>query len=217
MGFLEGLQSIGENLNSKSNTEDRVKAKWLSLKGGESVRIVFLQELDKEADGYSEKNGLGRVYLEHSNPDNWRKSAECTIDEGDCYGCARGWRQKGQMYINVLVDDGKNEPYVAVLSRGTGKGSVTKLLFEYAADDGTITDKWFKFKREGSTKDDTTYILMPSKKHEVNVEDYEVFDLSKVVFHVSPERQEAYYLDGVDGPTESKAPAMAGAKDNTVW
>jgi hypothetical protein len=216
MGFLEGLDSIKENLNSKGS-EDRVKAKWLSLKGGETVKLVFLQELDKTADNYSEKNGLGRVYLEHSNPDNWRKSAECTVDEGFCYGCKNGWRQKGQLYINVLVDDGKNEPYVAVLSRGTGKGSVTKLLYEYAADDGTITDKWFKFKREGTTKDNTTYILMPSKAHEINVEDHEVYDLGKVVFHVDPERQEAYYNDGQDAGPSDKPLVSAGATDNTVW
>lgn len=216
MGFVEGLQGITETLKkSERGTQDRVKATWLSLKDGDQVKVAFLQELDKDAENYSEKNGLGRVILEHSNPANWRKKAECTADEGDCFGCDQHWKQKGQLYINVLVDDGKNDPYVAILSRGTGKGSVSKLLVEYAVDDGTITDKWFKFKREGSTKDDTTYYLMPSKAHGLNVEDYELFDLDNVAFHVSPDRQEAYYLEG-----QEPAPAQedTGAKQSVaVW
>lgn len=218
MSFVSGLKSIQDTLD-KGNAgggEDRVKAKWLSLKDGDSVKIAFLQELDKDAEGYSEKNGLGGIFLEHSNPDNWRKKARCTCDHAEgCYGCKRGWRQKGQLYINVLVDDGKNEPYVAVLSRGTGKGSVAKLLIEFAIDDNTITDKWFKFKREGSTKDNTTYYLMPSKAHGLNIEDYDVYDLEKVVFTVNPDRQEAYYLDGQDTDAEPAAAAAAAAGGST--
>ena len=220
MGFIEGLKQINEaTQNSGGSSEDRVKARWLSLKDGDSVKLVFLQELDRGAINFSEKNGLGKVFLEHSNPDNWRKSAQCTKDEGSCYGCDRGWKVKKTLYINVLVDDGKEDPYVAVFSRGTGKGSVAKLLFEFAVDDETITDKYFKFKREGKTKDDTTYLLMPSKAHELNVEDYELFDLTKVVFYVSPERQEAYYLDGQEATAEP-VPAGVGAAaagPNVIW
>lgn len=217
MGYLEGIQGINELLEKKNaDFEDGPKAKWLSLKGGESVRIVFLQELDKDAENYSEKNGLGKFFLEHSNPANWRKKAECTADTGACYGCEQGWGQKVQMYINVLVDNGKDEPYVAVLSRGTGKGSTSKLLLEFAADDGTITDKWFKFKREGSGKDDTTYYLMPSKAHDLNVEDYEVFDLTRAVFHVDYERQEAYYLDGQVAEADA-APAAKANYESATW
>lgn len=216
MGFVEGLAQINEVTASSGNSEDRVKARWLSLKDGDSVKMVFLQELDKSATNYSEKNGLGKVFLEHSNPDNWRKSAQCTQDEGSCYGCDRNWKVKKTLYINVLVDDGKEGPYVAVFSRGTGKGSVAKLLFEFAVDDETITDKYFKFKREGKTKDDTTYLLMPSKAHELNLEDYELFDLTKVVFYVSPERQEAYYLDGQE-PVADAEPVGAGSGANVIW
>lgn len=214
MGFVEGLGKIGETLDKKQggSADERVKAKWLSLKSGENVKIAFLQELDEAADNYSAKNGLGKFFLEHTNPNNWRKKAECTADDdGGCYGCQNGWVQKVQMYINVLVDDGKNEPYVAVLSRGTGKGSVSRLLLEYATDDGTIADKWFKFKREGAGKDDTTYYLIPNKPHGLDVEDYELFDLTKVVFRVAPERQEAYYLDGQEPEASETEKAFAGA------
>lgn len=217
MGFVSGLAKVGETLSKKESSnsgDDRVKAKWLALKADQSVKIVFLQEVDEGAENYSAKNGLVKFYLEHTNPNNWRKKAECTVEEdGGCYGCENGWTQKVQMYVNVLVDDGKTEPYVAVLSRGTGKGSVAKQLLEYAVDDETITDKWFKFKREGSTKDNTTYYLMPSKAHGLNVEDYELFDLDKVVFHVNPERQEAYYLDGQE---VDEAPAASRAQADAV-
>jgi hypothetical protein len=212
MGFLTGLASVNETLNKRSggDFEERVKAKWLSLKDGESAKIIFLQELDEGSPNYSEKNGVAKFFLEHSNPDNWRKKAECTVDEGTCYGCQRGWRQSVMMYVNVLVDNGKDEPYVAVYSRGTGKGSVAKQLLEIAADEDfnhSISDKLFKFSRTGKTKDDTTYTLGILKAHDKSVDDYELYDLTKVVFHVNPDRQEAYYLDGQEA--EAGAPAAA--------
>lgn len=215
MGYIEGLVGVKETLAKKETGDyaDRVKATWLSLKDKDAVKIVFLQELDKDSPNYSEKNGLAKFFLEHSNPANWRKKAECTINEGSCYGCSNGWAQKVQLYINVLVDDGVKDPYVAVLSRGTGKGSVAKQLLEIAGDkdfNNSISDKLFKFSRSGSTKDDTTYTLAAMGEHKVNVESYELFDLTEAVFHVKPEKQEDYYSDG-QAPAAPAQPVSASS------
>jgi len=223
MGFITGLASINEELAKRPSGDfaDRPKAEWVSLKGGDSVKLVFLQEIDEGSPKYSEKNGLAIFSLQHSNPDNWRKTAACTIDEGECYGCSRGWKQKVVFYVNVLVDNGKDKPYVAIWNRGLGKGSVAQDLLNMAADedfDNSITDKHFKFTRTGTTKDDTTYSLSTlPKAHGLNVEDYELFDLPQYVFTVSPDRQEAYYLDGAEAPkAEASAPASASSI-NADW
>lgn len=223
IGFITGLAGVQQELAKRpsgGNYEDRPKAQWVSLKDGESVKLVFLNEIDEGSPNYSVKNGLSIFSLQHSNPENWRKQAECTVDEGECYGCANGWNQKVVFYSNVLVDDGKNEPYVAIWSRGVGKQSVVQELINMAADDdfnNSVTDKVFKFSRKGATKDDTTYTLSALPKgHEYNLEDYELFDLQQYVFHVSPDRQEAYYFDLKDGqkaPEAKKVPVSASSVD----
>lgn len=221
MGFVQGLAAAKE-LASKSGGGDykeRVKATWVSLKANEEVKLVFLQEIDKGSPNYSEKNGLANLVLEHQSPDDWKKSAECTIEEGSCYGCANGWRQKQVFYVNCLVIKGKEDPFVAVFSRGLGKGSVAQGLYNMAGDDDynlSITDKVFKFSRTGSTKDDTTYTLTPlPKASEYNVEDYtdKLFDLEGVPFNVAPERQAKYYT-GEDAPAAPAVPQKALAPES---
>lgn len=165
MGFVTGLAGIREQQAKQPQNEDfadRPKAEWVSLKDGESVKVTPLQEIDEGSPNYNADMGLAIFSLQHSNPDNWKKNAECTVDEGDCYGCAQGWRQKTVFYINVLVEEKGRKPYVGILSRGLGKGSVAQSLLNMAADEdynNSITDKTFKFARTGSTKDNTTYSL----------------------------------------------------------
>jgi hypothetical protein len=215
MGYISGLATINETLakrpSSGGDFEDRPKATWVSLKGGETTKIVPLQEIDKGSPNFSEKNGLAIISIQHSNPENWKKNAECTADEGECYACEKGWRQKFVLYVNVLVDNGTDTPVVGIFSRGLGKGSVAQTLLDMAGDedfDTSISDKTFKFSRTGTTKDDTTYSLSAlPKPHTLNVEDYELFDLPQYTFKVKYEKQEAYYLDG----QEAKAPAPASA------
>lgn len=223
MSVIKGLAGINKELAKRptgGDFEDKPKARYLSLKGGESVKLVFLQEIDEGSPNFKAKNGTAIFALMHSNPKNWKKNAKCTADEGECYGCAQGWKQKVILYVNVLVDDGKEDPYVAIWNRGLGKGSVAQDLLNMAADedfDLSISDKNFKFTRTGSTKDDTTYSLstMP-KPHGKNLEDYadDLYDLEKYVFTVSPEKQEAYYLDGQE-PEKSGAP-VATARSTSV-
>jgi hypothetical protein len=230
LGYLEGLAQIDEQIEaSQSGGEERQKAKWVSLKDGESVKLTFLQELDKGSPNYSEKNGLGRFYLEHSNPNNWKTQAECTINEGACHGCANGWRQKTVLYINALVDDGMNEPYVALFSRAVGKGSVANDLRAIAADPdygNSITDKTFKFSRTGKTKDDTTYTLSPlPKATKVDIENQELWDLSQAVLTIDDVDKQARYYNGEplkeifkgDGEAKKNAEPATAASVDVDW
>lgn len=220
MAFVGSLAQAKERLaKTGGDFEDRPKAKWVSLKDGESVKLVFLQEFDNTSPNFSEKNGGLLINLQHQSPDDWQKQATCTADEGFCYGCQQGWRQKMVLYVNVLVDDNSNEPYVAVWSRALSSKSITQVLLDMAADsdfDCSISDKTFKFSRTGKTKDDTTYSLAPlPKPHGLNVEDYELYDLSQVIFKVNPENQEKYYTGVEPGsaPVEPKAAASSSSVD----
>jgi hypothetical protein len=224
MSIVRGLKNINKAIEAeeaKFSGGDRAKTVWFTLKDKQSAKILFLQELDEDSENFSAKNDLGVMAVEHVNPKNWQRKAVCT--EPQCYGCEQhqkdfkaGWRQKQRLYINVLVDDGQNEPYVAVLSQGMSGASITPTLFEYAAE-GSITNQWFKIKRMGEKKD-TSWLLMPGPDaSDVNVEDYTLFDISKdVLRNVEYEKQEAHYNYGLDPePEASAAPAFAGASAST--
>lgn len=230
MGIVRGLKNINAHVEAEeakfSGSGDAPKAKWFKLNDKQAVKVVFLQELDEDSPNYSEKNGLGFIAVEHVNPENFRRKALCSIDEeGACYGCEQhsknwkaGWKQKSRLYINALVDNGTDEPYVVVLSQGNGPKSVTPSLIEQAGEIGTITDKYFKIKRSGAGLSDTSYLLTPLGAHDLNVEDYELYDLDKVVRSVPYAEQEAHYLGGAE-VTEATEPAMAGAgaSDSDEW
>lgn len=215
MGFIKGLAGIQQEMAKRpsgGDFEEKPKARYLQVANGQSVKLVFLQEIDEGSPNYSEKNGQAVFALMHTSPDNWKKSAKCTGDEGSCYGCDQGWKTKILLFVNVLVDDGKEAPYVAIFNRGLGKGSVAQSLLDMAADedfDNSISDKTFKFTRTGEKKE-TTYSLSPMPKaHTLDVESYDLFDLEKYVFTVAPERQEAYYLDGQVEAQQESSPAAA--------
>lgn len=169
--------------------------------------------MDSDSENYSLKNDLGFIATEHASPANFQVKAVCTSDEGACYGCEQHakdykakWGQKSRLYINVLVDNGKDEPFVAVLSQGNGPKSVTPALLEFAGEFGTITDKWYKIKRTGSGQTDTSYLLTPLSANGLDVEGYELYDLEKVVRQVPYEEQAAFYNRGNDEESVSSAP-----------
>lgn len=233
MSVVKGLKNITAKIEADEArfSGDSVKTKWVSLKDKESVKIVFLQELDDDSPSFSEKNDLGFIAVEHSNPDDFKRKALCTMeDEGACWACDRnrasykedpeykgGWKQKSRLYINVLVDNGKEDPYVAVLSQGLSAKQITPALIEHAGEIGAISDKWFKLKRQGAGFSDTQYLLTPLAQHDKNVEDYELFDLNNVVRQVPYAQQEAHYLSGAEASSEEPANNAAEASNDDEW
>jgi hypothetical protein len=231
MGIVRGLKNINAHVEAEeakfSGSGDAQKAKWFKLADKQAVKVVFLQELDEDSPNYSAKNGLGFIAVEHVNPENFRRKALCSIDdEGACWACEQhskdwkaGWKQKSRLYINALIDDGVNEPYVVVLSQGNGPKSITPSLIEQAGEIGTISDKYFKIKRSGAGLSDTSYLLTPLGAHDLNVEDYELFDLDKVVRTVPYNEQEAHYLGGAESaePALATAGASSGSSDSDEW
>lgn len=217
--YIEDEEERFQKRKQRAQDGDAGRVRYLKLKDKEAVKVIFLQELSADSPNYSQKNDLGVLAVEHVNPSDYRRHAECTIDdEGACFGCEQhkadykaGWRQKNKLYINVLVDDGTEEPYVAILSQGNGPKSVTPALIEQASEFPSITDTWYKIKRNGAELSNTSYVLTRLGEHDKNVEDYEVNNLEeRVIRQVPYSQQEAYYFDGVDRPE----PAVAEVPDS---
>ena len=159
MSIVKGLKDLNKALDKPvySGGEEN-KGRWLKIEDGESVKVRFLQELDADSPNYNNKLGCGFIALEHTNPKDYRRKALDTMEtEGRDWANEQhrkdpkaGWKARTRIYINVLVDDGKNEPYVAILSQGTSGKTITPTLIEYAGEMGSITNLMWRIKRNGS-------------------------------------------------------------------
>ena len=195
---------MGKVLDKPTYTEsDGQKGRWLKLEDGESLKVRFLQELDPDSPHYNDKLGCGFIALEHTNPKDYRRKALDTMEtEGRDWANEQhrkdpkaGWKSRPRLYVNVLVDDGKNEPYVAILSQGTSGKTITPTLIEYAGEMGSISNLMWRIKRTGS-KTDTSYTIIPLAKDETpfDASGLELFDLEKTAVRSVPyAEQEAFY------------------------
>lgn len=206
MGIVRGLAALNREIDKPTqSSSDGPRGRWLQLKDGQSVKIRFLQELDPDSPTFNQEAGLGFIAVEHTNPKDYRRKALCSIeDQGQCFGCEQhrrdhkaGWKGRSRLYINVLVDDGEEEPYVAILSQGAGPKSATPEIISYATETGSITNLVWKLKRTGE-KTDTNYSIIPlptAKVEEIDFSAYELVDLEKAaVRDIAYADQEAFYM-----------------------
>jgi hypothetical protein len=188
---------------------------WLTLKDNESAKIRFMNELDEDSPNYNADNDVALVVSEHTNPMDFRKKAVCTMDsEGRCFACemyrketkadrdsreGKSWRPKYRFYINLLVDNGKDDPFVAVWSQGVAKQSAFPMIKEYAIETGSITNREWKITRKGEGTA-TTYVLIPRDPDTEKFDwaDVEPYDLEKVVWQKAYPEQEDFFL-GFEG------------------
>ena len=213
MSVVKGLKNINALLDKPKYENDGPKVKWLKLADGQSVKIRFIEELDEDSANYNEKRGLALVVKEHVNPKDYKRKAVDTMDtEGRDWAeemhrkdPKAGWRGKLRFYCNVLVDDGTEEPYVAIWSAGVSKMSIFNTIREYALETGSISNVTWKLKRNGMGME-TNYTLLPSSP------DTEPFDWSGVnpyplemaLNQIPYAEQEAFYM-GYDSPSSSSA------------
>jgi hypothetical protein len=223
MGIVKGLKDLNKALDKPTYNEgDGSKARWVKLEDGESVKIRFLQELDPDSPSYNEKLGLGFIAVEHTNPKDYRRKALCSMDDqGKCWGCEQhrkdykaGWKGRSRLYINVLVDDGKEEPYVAILSQGSSGKTVTPTLIEYAGEMGSITNLMWRIKRTG-TKTDTSYTIIPLGKDEApfDTSALELYKLEETAVRDLPYTEQEAFFAGEGSNSESSDSATSSSLD----
>ena len=209
MSVIKGLKNINALLDKPKNTESGPKVRWLKLADGQSAKIRFVEELDSDSAHFDESRGMAIVVSEHQNPKDYKRKAACTMESlGRCFGCemARkepksGWRARLRFYTNVLVNDGTEDPYIAVWSQGISKQSAFNTIREYALETGSISNLEWKLKRNGQGTE-TNYTLIPSKpdSEPFKWDGFEYFNLEKVVREVPYPEQEAFYF-GFDTPS----------------
>ena len=216
MGIVTGLKNLNDVIDRPAHeSSEGSKATWVKIEDGESVKVRFLQELDPDSPTYNEKNGLGFIAIEHTNPSDYRRKALCSMDDqGKCYGCEQhrkdykaGWKGKPRLYINVLVDNGKDDPTVAVLSQGISGKTITPTLNEYAKEMGSITNLMWRIKRTG-LKTDTSYTIIPLQKDESEFDSsvLELHDLLATAVRDLPYvEQEAFFAGEVKKAEGSSA------------
>ena len=221
MSIVKGLKNIETLLEKPKYDENSPKVKWLKLADGQSVKIRFIEELDEDSANYNAERGLALVVKEHTNPKDYKRKAVDTMEtEGRDWAQEQhrkdpkvGWKARTRLYINVLVDDGKEEPFVAILSQGTSGKTITPTLIEYAGEMGSITNLMWRIKRNGS-KTDTSYTIIPLAKDETpfDFSSLELFDLEKTaVRHVPYAEQEAFYMG--NGSQEESQSATSSSVD----
>lgn len=186
-GLITGLAAIQAQIDRQNQDfdTDAPKAKWFGIKGGQSAKVLFLQEFDENSSHFNPAAGTLLLAVEHSSPINYRKKALCTKDDGACLGCEmnkanpkKGWNQKMRLYANVLVDNGKDDPFVAILSQGIGGKSITPTLAQMAVDYGGITQTLFRITRTGTEMNNTSYTILPLIGADVpSTEGLELYDL----------------------------------------
>ena len=209
MTIVKGLKNINALVEKPKSESSGLKVRWVKLADGQSAKIRFVNELDSDSASFSEDRGLAVVVSEHTNPKDYKRKAACTQEtEGRCFGCEMsrkepksGWRTRLRFYTNVLVDDGLEDPYIAVWSQGISKQSAFNTIREYALETGSISNLMWKLKRNGQGTE-TNYTLIPSTpdSEPFNWSKYQPYNLDKVVREVPYPEQEAFYF-GFDTPT----------------
>lgn len=225
MGIVKGLKGLNQVMDKPSYVEgDGTKARWAKLEDAESVKVRFLQELDPDSPAYDEKNGLGFIAVEHTNPKDYKRKALCSMeDQGKCYGCEQhrkdykaGWKGRSRLYMNVLIDDGKEEPYVAILSQGSSAKTITPTLIEYAGEMGSISDLMWRIKRTG-TKTDTSYTIIPLAKDETKFDAsaLELYDLETTAVRDLPYTEQEAFFNGDSSGSDSSSDSSTSS--NLDW
>jgi hypothetical protein len=209
MSVVKGLKNINALLDKPKSEVTGPKVRWVKLADGQSAKIRFVEELDEDSANYNTDRGLAVVISEHTNPKDYKRKAACTMESlGRCFGCemARkepksGWRARMRFYCNVIVDDGTEDPYVAVWSQGISKQSAFNTIKEYAMETGSVSNLVWKLKRNGQGTE-TNYTLIPTTPdaEPFNWSSTEAFNLEKVVREVPYAEQEAFYF-GFDTPS----------------
>lgn len=212
MTIIRGLKDINA-LVEKPKSEGGARVRWLKLADGQSVKIRFIEELDEESSNYDSSRGLSLVVKEHTNPRDFRRRAVDTMEtEGRDWAEEQhrkdpkaGWKGKLRFYCNVLVEDGMEDPYVAVWSMGVGKMSVFNTIREYALETGSISNLTWKLKRSGQGTE-TNYTLIPSlpDTEPFDWSSVEPFQLEMALHQVPYAEQEAFYM-GYDSPSASSS------------
>jgi hypothetical protein len=202
---ISRLLALKERAEKAKGFQGDGESPFFNLKGGESAKIRFLQEIDDESPAYDERRGVFEVIDEHASPKDFKRTAACTAEsEGRCWACeqtsvpeiGKKWKAKLRLYANVLVRDPDGGPSkVKILKRGFSDKDIGNDLLNIIEEFGALGDKDLKIKREGSGMNDTSWSVLPLPAKPLNEEDekLELIPLDKFIKKVTYDDQAAYF------------------------
>jgi hypothetical protein len=211
MSFVTGLAEIEAAIDGGESSE-RPPVEYLSLNKTapgvfESVTVQPLQEFDPSSPAYKEDKGLAYVTWYHQSPYDWKRSALCTKDEGQCLACElnnvdldeegkpRAWYAKKRFYIDFIVfDDDDNPIGVKTFNCSTSASGILPDLLGWYKANGPISEYVFTLSRKGEKKA-TDYTLTPQlKKKAIDVADFEPWNSREGgMLRIPYERQAKFY------------------------
>jgi len=181
--------------------------KYLTIGAGESVKIRFRQELTEDAKFYEDSVGTAITIPVVTSPINWKWRAASTAQlekfNFKCWATEqavrdKAWRPKPHLIINVAVETepGLWEP--RIIDTTFNQRHIGAILIEYAKEFGTITDRYYKYSRQGSGASDTNYSLIPLDVSEMpkSIAELPMHDLENTYLTLSYDKQEKYFTTG---------------------
>jgi hypothetical protein len=181
--------------------------KFFTVSSGQSYRIRFRQELTEDSKNYTESIGTAITVPVITSPINWkwRVASTASLSEFNyrCWGSEqsvvdKAWRAKPHLLINIAVElePGVWEP--RVLDTTFNQRHVGLTLIEYAKEFSTITDRYYKYSRTGSTAADTNYSLIPldSAPELPAIAELPMHQLDNVYMKLPYEKQQVFLTTG---------------------
>jgi hypothetical protein len=191
-----------DELRKKAEVKKSRGSRYFSLKGGESQKIWFLQELTEDGKNFKDEVGTAELVEVVTNPNDYKKSArvDTLIPE------FADWRPKSHLLVNIAVlnkDTGVWEARV-LDQKPNASAHVATGMIEYADAYGTITDRPYKISRTGSGPD-TQYTLIALLEEDMppGIDELELHDLDEHYQFVSADKQASFFL-GLDEGSETE-------------
>lgn len=181
--------------------------RFFTVQAGQSFRIRFRQELTEDSKNYTETIGTGITVPVVTSPVNWkwRVASTSSLEEFN-YRCwaseqavvDKAWRPKPHLLINIAVE---TEPGVwepRVMDTTFNQRHIGLTLIEYAKEFGTVTDRYYKYSRTGSTAADTNYSLIPldASPEPKSISDLLMHQLDNVYMKLPYEKQQVFLTTG---------------------
>lgn len=225
MSIVSGLDNI-KSAVKRENYEDRREIKRLiPLEPGQSRKIRFVQELDKNAKNYREEYGLGLVVVERNHPDNtpygqpggklwWLRLVDRTEDDGRDWAAEQGWDLRTTLYINVVdVDTGE-----VLLFEKNAYSDLADDIFTTAGERGTLTDGVFKFSKGEGSKGRYSISAVDFTDEQLDVDPEELFDIENEILKNIPASEQEQFVQEIESRVYGADEEGEGVEDSDeVW
>lgn len=204
---IKSLSELEKQVVPVAGGNKTTTKKYLTIQAGESVRIRFRQELTEDSKYFDEQAGTAITVPVVTSPINWKWRAASTAQlEKFNFRCwaseqtakDKAWRPKPHLIINVAVETEPGVWEARIIDTTFNQRHIGVILIEYAKEFGTITDRYYKYSRQGSGASDTNYSLIPLDVSEMpeNIKTLPMHDLENVYLTLPYEKQERFFTTG---------------------